>query len=64
MDEKIIKVLEEKGPLTGAELLQSVDDDPLHLWRFCRLSKDLSVRIVGTRYLRLDRRVEGYPHLF
>lgn len=63
MDEKIIKVLEEKGPLTGAELLQSVDDDPLHLWRFCRLSKDLSVRIVGTRYLRLDRRVEGYARL-
>lgn len=63
MEQKIIKIIEEKGPLTGAELLASIDTDPLLLLRTCRLSKDIASRIVGTRYLRLDRRIEGYARL-
>lgn len=63
MDEKVFKILEEKGPLTGSGLLQALDCDPLVLWRFCRLSDDITVRFVGTRYLRLDRRVKGYARL-
>lgn len=63
MEQEIIKLIEERGPLTGAELLAAVDCDPLLLLRTCRLSKDLSTRIVGTRYLRLDRRIEGYARL-
>jgi len=49
--------------LTGAELLEAVNVDPLLLWRACRLSGELDVYTVGTRYLRLDRRVEGYARL-
>jgi len=63
MEERIKKLVEERGPLTGAELLEVVNDDPLLLWRTCRRSKDLSVRIISARYLRLDRRIEGYARL-
>jgi hypothetical protein len=31
--------------------------------RSCRLSKDLTIRIVGTRYLRFDRKIDGYARL-
>ena len=54
MNKKIIEAIKEKGPLTGAELIQEIDLDPLMVWRACRLSEDLVYRIVGTRYLRLD----------
>lgn len=63
MEKEIIALLKERGPLTGAELLESTDQDPLLLWRLCRLSDGLTVKIVGTRYLRLDRRIEGFARL-
>ena len=63
MEEKIVKIIEEMGPLTGAELLVAINSDPLILLRTCRLSKKLATRIVGTRYLRLDRRIDGYARL-
>ncbi|MDB9823285.1 hypothetical protein OAC89_06270 [Deltaproteobacteria bacterium] len=63
MEKKIIKLIEEKGPLTGAELLAGINDDPLLILRSCRLSKELTIRIVGTRYLRFDRKIEGYARL-
>jgi len=63
MEKEIIKLIEEKGPLTGAELLAEVSDDPLHILRSCKLSRDLSIQIVGTRYLRFDRKIEGYARL-
>ncbi|MBW2610309.1 MAG: hypothetical protein JRC68_08190 [Deltaproteobacteria bacterium] len=62
-ENEITKVIKDKGPLTGAELLDAVSGDPLLLWRASRLSKDLAIRTVGTRYLRLDRRIEGYARL-
>ncbi len=63
MEKNIIALIEERGPLTGAEILQSLDYDPFLVWRICRLSKNLTIRIVGTRYLRLDRRIEGFARL-
>jgi len=63
MENEIIEVIKEKGPLTGAELQDAVNGDSLILWRTCQLAKDLAIRIVGTRYLRLDRRVEDYARL-
>ena len=63
MEKEIIALLKERGPMTGAELLESTDQDPLLLWRLCRLSDGLTVKIVGTRYLRLDRRIEGFARL-
>jgi hypothetical protein len=63
MEDRIIEIIKNKGPLTGAQLLNHIDEDPLLILRTCRLSKNLSIRIVGTRYLRLDRKIEGYARL-
>ena len=63
MEAKIIDLIEEKGPLTGSEILDVTESEGLILWRICRLSKNLVVRVIGTKYLRLDRRIEGFARL-
>jgi hypothetical protein len=63
MEDRIIEIIKNKGPLTGSQLLNHIDEDPLLILRSCRLSKNLSMSIVGTRYLRLDRKIEGYARL-
>ena len=63
MEKEIIDLIEERGPLTGSEILESTGGDGLLLWRTCRLSKTLNIRTVGMRYLRLDRRIEGFARL-
>jgi hypothetical protein len=59
MEKEVIHLIEQKGPLTGSE----IGVDELLLWRTCKLSKALSIRRVGRRYLRLDQRVEGFARL-
>lgn len=63
MEAKLVKLIEEKGPLTGSEMLEATRGDPLALWRACCLSPGLQVRVMGSRYLRLDRKVEGFARL-
>ena len=63
MEKEIIDLIEERGPLTGSEILESSGGDGLLLWRTCKLSKALKIRAVGTSYLRLDRRIEGFARL-
>lgn len=63
LEKKITRIIEEKGPLSGSEIWEAVSGDGLMLWRVCRLSRKLMVRSVGTRYLRLDRRVAGFARL-
>ena len=63
MEKEIIHLIENSGPLTGSEILESIGGDGLSLWRTCRLSDRLAVRTIGTRYLRLDRTVEGFARL-
>jgi len=63
MENRIFKLLQEKGPLTGAELSEYLDADKLELWRACMASPRLEVRRIGRRYLRLDRRITGYSRL-
>jgi hypothetical protein len=63
MEKEIIRLIEEKGPISGAEIQHELDFDPLLLWRTCHLSQTLAVCTVGTRYLRLDRRIEGFARL-
>jgi hypothetical protein len=63
MEREIVRVLREKGPLTGEEIWEAVGGDGLVLWRTCRLSQDLTIQRIGTRYLRLDRRVDGFARL-
>lgn len=63
MEKEIIRLVEEEGPLTGAEISKAMDNDLLLLWRCCKLSKNLAIRTIGRRYLRLDRRIEGFARL-
>ena len=63
MEEEIRALIRERGPMTGTELQEALDYDPLLLWRTCVSSKGLAVQRAGTRYLRLDRRLEGFARL-
>jgi hypothetical protein len=60
MEQRIIKLIKEKGPLTGSEILERIRERSFLLWRTCGLSDNLQMRTLGTRYLRLDRKVAGY----
>ncbi|MGE5840771.1 MAG: hypothetical protein ACM335_00730 [Deltaproteobacteria bacterium] len=63
LEERILQLAERRGPLTGSEILQALGEDGLLLWRTCKQSSTLSMLTVGTRYLRLDRRIEGFARL-
>ncbi len=49
--------------MTGAEVWEHMGGNGLLLWRTCRLSNAIIMGAVGTRYLRLDRRVPGFGRL-
>jgi len=63
METQIITLLEQRGPLTGFELQESLEVDSLALWRACLGSPRLCVHRVSRLYLRLDRRIDGYARL-
>lgn len=63
LEGRIIRLVGERGPLTGAEISAVVDRDSLMLWRTCRLSRNLEVLTIGQRYLRLDRNIDGFARL-
>lgn len=63
MIESITALLAERGPLTGAELVEAGSfSDVLALWRACH-APDLRLRRTGRRYMRLDSAVGGYARL-
>ncbi len=63
MEERIIRLIEERGPLTGTDLYDALEVDGIVLWQTCKRSGRLLVRSVGTHYLRLDRRLERLVRL-
>jgi len=63
LENDIVRVIREQGPLTGFELLKQVNGDMFQVWRHCMLSQGLLIQTIGPRYLRLDRRVEGFARL-
>lgn len=63
MEREILSLIGERGPLTGSEILETLGSDGLSVWRACRASEHLVLRTLGTHYLRLDRRVEGFARL-
>jgi hypothetical protein len=63
MERKIIEVIKNRGPLRGSELLEHMKEDAINVLRACRISKTLAVRIIGTRYMRFDRKIDGYARL-
>jgi len=62
-EEDILRILEHDGPQTGAELVEQTRMEPLALWRACRGCAGIQFEIIGRRFLRLDRAVEGYARL-
>ena len=62
-ENEIIPVIREKGPMTGAKLVESTGIEVLRLWQACRRSKEIHLETVGKRFLRLDRNVDGYARL-
>lgn len=51
------------GPCTGAELLALAGIEVLPLWQTCCTQPDIVMQHAGRRYLRLDKKVEGYARL-
>lgn len=60
LEAKIIALIRQKGPLTGSELKGMMHEDGLILWQACKRCKDLFTTQIGTRYMRLDRRIDGF----
>jgi hypothetical protein len=63
MEKQILKLLDRTGPLVGGEVWGHIGGNGLLLWRTCHLSSAVVFGRVGTRYLRLDRRVPGFGRL-
>jgi hypothetical protein len=63
VEESIVRVVAERGPLTGSELREALGSAGFAHWKACMQSSRLVVRRVGRRYLRIDRKVEGYARL-
>ncbi|PKN26011.1 MAG: hypothetical protein CVU64_18760 [Deltaproteobacteria bacterium HGW-Deltaproteobacteria-21] len=63
LETRIIQMIKDRGPLTGAEISAALKEDQFLLWRACRLSENLQVFTIGRRYLRLDRNIDGFARL-
>jgi hypothetical protein len=63
METEILELIKTDGPLKGSEIHDAIRGDGIALWETCNRSDKLTIRRIGTRYLRLDRRVEGFARL-
>lgn len=63
IEDEIVRFVRANGPLTGSEITKEIDADALAVWKTCFRSLKLHVRAVGSRYMRLDRHVDGYARL-
>ncbi len=60
---RIEALLQDRGPLTGAQLVEATGLDVFALWSACKRLPEIQFGIAGTRFLRLDRAVQGYARL-
>lgn len=56
-------LLGQRGPLTGADVHAAVGGEVFALWKVCRTPGRFDLRIIGRRYLRLDRAIPGFARL-
>ncbi len=63
IENEIVGFVRARGPSMGSEIVRETDADPLDIWKTCLMSSGLHVRPVGSRYMRLDRHVDGYARL-
>lgn len=61
--QNLIALIRANGPLSGLEIKQLLEIDSLALWRTCKTTQQLQAPILGKRYLRFDRHVEGLARL-
>ena len=61
--DQILELLDSRGPLIGKELLERTQMDEFTAWKICNSHERIVTKTIGTRYLRLDRQVEGYARL-
>lgn len=61
--DRILTILKDRGPLTGAQLVEATGIDVFAAWSACKKEPEIHCEIVGTRFLRLDRAVQGYARL-
>lgn len=59
----LIGRLEIEGPLTGKDLVRETGLDVFEAWKKCLTTDEVMIRVIGKRYLRLDRKVDGYARL-
>jgi len=57
------RLLTTHGPCTGAELLALAGIEVFPLWQACYTQPGIVMQRAGHRYLRLDKRVQGYARL-
>jgi hypothetical protein len=60
---RIVRLIEQRGPLTGAQLVECTETEVFALWRECRNLPEIRFEVVGKRFLRLDRAVQGFARL-
>ncbi|MEA1927084.1 MAG: hypothetical protein U9N73_02675 [Candidatus Auribacterota bacterium] len=63
IEERVIYILREGGPMTGEQLLRQTGAEVFRLWQTCRNSDKVVERNVGRRFLRLDQAVKDYARL-
>ncbi|HOE16570.1 MAG TPA: hypothetical protein PLX02_03765 [Syntrophorhabdaceae bacterium] len=63
LERDIAALVKAKGPHTGLEIRKAIDAGSLAVWKTCKTSPRLRTEVVGRRYLRLDRHVEGLARL-
>jgi hypothetical protein len=63
IENEIIPILAETGPLTGAQLVDRTHMEVLALWQTCRKTPSIQLKTASRRFLRLDRNVQGYARL-
>lgn len=61
--QRVRATLSASGPMTGAELHTAVGGEAFGLWKSCHNSAQIKMQVIGRRYLRLDRTVEGFARL-
>ncbi len=61
--DQLIRILNERGPLTGKDLVRETGMEVFSAWKACRSCTQILNRLVGRRYLRLDKKVVGYARL-
>ncbi len=61
--EQLLKILAQKGPLTGKDLVKETGLDIFSAWKKCNVSERVLNLTVSKRYLRLDKKIDGYARL-